>query len=503
MARFRTSISLRLAVGFALSVGVLGVALMLTLNRLGRVRTASQRVSEYVEIRREATQIRALTEQMLAFQPEVLGPSGMDWDKLSDLREIAGQIRQIVEPLDARFGPDWAAVRHLTEASARFRALLLRYSSPLGEGPPPDEEFNTELRMRLEEMFEQSDRLAAAFDIRVLDASEQAQSAWAISIATAQIVLPVALLLSLLVVHYTHESIVRPVRSLVEATRSLAGGDLSTRIHLKGAEEFSELARSFNRMAEVLEQNQRQLVEAEKLATVGRLAAGVAHEINNPITVIVGYTNMLQSRLKDNAAASEQLQNIAEEAQQCRDIVQSLLDLSRPSEHAPGEVMNPREVLSEVFNMLQALQLTEGISIQESVIDRPLPLAIGRSRLRQMALNITRNALEVLQGIQTARLRVDGFLRPRDKLPVARIGDGVSESHSFLLLVFEDNGPGVSPEQRDRLFEPFFTTKADGMGLGLAICYNIARAHGGFIDLHSEQGAGTTVTVGVPLMNSE
>jgi len=503
MARYRTSISLRLAVGFALSAGVLGVALLLTLNRLGRVRTASQRVSSYVEVRREATHVRSLTEQLLMRQPGMVSPSGVDWETWSEFRDIADQVRQVMDPLDARFGQESEGVRNLTEAAALLQALLMQYSPGRGGPAPPDERFNVELRAQLDQIIELSDRLAISFDVRVVDASEQAQSAWAISIATAQIVFPVALLVSLLVVHYTQQSIIRPVRTLVEGTKSLASGDLGTRIELQGPEEFRELAESFNRMAEVLEQNQRELVEAEKLATVGRLAAGVAHEINNPITVIIGYTNMLQASLGDNVKAREQLQNITEEAKQCRNIVQSLLDLARPSEPAPGEVINPSEVVAEVLSMLQALQLTEGVRIQESVIDRRLPLAIGRSRLRQLALNIARNALEVLQNTEDPRLRMDGYLRPREKLPAASRKDGVAQSNSFLVLAFADNGPGISPVVRERLFEPFFTTKADGMGLGLAICYNIARAHGGFIDVQSEPETGTTVTVGLPLTDSD
>ncbi|MFO7956236.1 MAG: histidine kinase dimerization/phospho-acceptor domain-containing protein [Candidatus Brocadiia bacterium] len=503
MARYRTSISLRLAVGFALSAGVLGIALLLTLNHLGRVRTASQRVSAYLEIRREATHVRSLAEQLLVLQPDLITPSGPEWERWGELRETADQIRQVMNPLDARFGEESEAVRDLTEAAALLQALLMQYSPYSDAPPPPDETVSNEVRAQVDHIIDLSDRLAASFDVRVVDASEQAQSAWAISIATAKIVFPVALLVSLLVVHYTQQSIVHPVRTLVDGTKCLASGDLGTRIELNGPEEFSELADSFNRMAEVLEQNQRELVEAEKLATVGRLAAGVAHEINNPITVIIGYTKMLQASLGDNPEARQQLRDIAEEAQQCRHIVQSLLDLSRPSEPAPGEVINPSEVVAEVISMLQALQLTEGVRIQESVIDRPLPLAIGRSRLRQLTLNIARNALEVLQEVENPCLRMDGYLRPREKLPAAGLKEGVAESSSFLVLAFADNGPGINPDTRERLFEPFFTTKADGMGLGLAICYNIARAHGGFIDLSSEGQGGTTVTVGLPLTNSD
>ncbi|NIM68956.1 MAG: HAMP domain-containing protein, partial [Xanthomonadales bacterium] len=159
------------------------------------------------------------------------------------------------------------------------------------------------------------------------------------------------LLLSLLVVYYTHRSIVRPLDRLVARVRALAEGDLDQRVEVAGSGEFTEVADSFNQMAQALEKNQRQLVEAEKLASVGRLAAGVAHEINNPLTVIMGYTRMLMGRLADDDPAGEQLRNITDEIRQCKGIVSSLMDLSRPPQPEADNRLNPSELLTEVLGM--------------------------------------------------------------------------------------------------------------------------------------------------------
>jgi signal transduction histidine kinase len=252
-------------------------------------------------------------------------------------------------------------------------------------------------------------------------------------------------------------------------------------------------------MAAALEANQKRLVEAEKLAGVGRLAAGVAHEINNPIAVILGYTSMLLKDLPQGSAQRERVLTIADEARQCKNIVDGLLDLSRPSDPTSGEVVNPAEVVSDVLNALRALGLADGVQTEDSVISCPLPLTISRARLRQLALNIVRNAMEVLQSREDGLLQIEGYIRPREKLQSEMLKEADPHSGSYLVLVFTDNGPGLPPNSRARLFEPFFTTKPAGMGLGLAIVYNIVSAHDGFIEVDSADGVGTSFTVGLPL----
>ncbi len=185
---------------------------------------------------------------------------------------------------------------------------------------------------------------------------------------------------------------------------------------MDGSGEFKELADSFNRMARTLQVNQKQLIEAEKMASVGRLAAGVAHEINNPLAVIIGHAKMLLATREEEAADREEIETIADEALQCKNIINGLLDLSRPSETAPGEVLNPNDVITEVVNMVQALHQADAVRIDVSVIDRPVPLTISRPRLRQLGLNIVRNAVEALRGTAEGHVRIEGYIRPRAKL---------------------------------------------------------------------------------------
>jgi signal transduction histidine kinase len=508
MRRSGGSISVRLAIGFMLVLAVFGGALLVTLYNLQKVKDASEDTRIRQEIRREAADIGRRAEELFACQQAFVAAEGVDWTKVSQFHDLYRRVEDSLQSLLARpvDEPERGYLQELGRAARRMREIFLdkivttKLQADMGMVPAVSlDDLQAESRSVLDEISDMNERLAYAFEIRTLESEFNARSAWTVSVTMAKVIFPVALVICLLIIYYTHRSIVSPVGALLAGTKQLARGNLNSTIDVGGTGEFSELADGFNRMASTLATHQKQLVEAEKMASVGRLAAGVAHEINNPIAVILGYSKMLLGRLPEGAPEREQLETVAEEARQCKNIVDGLLDLSRPSDPTAGEVINPNDLIAEVMNTVQALQLTEGVQIEESVIDRSLPLSISRGRLRQLALNIVRNALEALRGSPDGRLKVEGYVRPRGKLDEASLRDASPNGKSFLVFVFSDNGPGIPSEALAHLFEPFFTTKADGTGLGLAISRNIARAHGGFIQVESAVHEGTTFTVGVPL----
>jgi signal transduction histidine kinase len=499
------SISLRLAVGFMLVLAVFGAALLVTLYNLNRVRSANEQVRVRQEIRRQTVEVGRLAEQLLACQQEFIESAGVDWAKVAEFTDLYRRMEEGLKSLSLQ-DPEARYAEDLNRATPRLRSIFLDQVLPaklqMDMGVTPQmslEALQEQTRGVLRQVSDANERLAHALDVRTTDAQFLATQAWALSLAVAKSIFPMALLMSLLIIYYTHRSIVRPVGSLLAGTKALAGGKLSSRIEVEDSGEFTALAESFNRMASALEANQKQLVEAEKMAGVGRLAAGVAHEINNPMAVILGYGQMLLSHLPPDSSQAEQVRTIVQEARQCKQIVDGLLDLSRPSDPTAGEVVNPNDVVAEVLNTVQVLQLTDNVTVDDSVIDRPLPLTISGARLRQLTLNIVRNALEAVHGAQGASLQIEGYVRPRTKIEQELLKDASPESQSFLILVFTDNGPGIAPEHLKRLFEPFFTTKATGMGLGLAISYNIAAAHGGFIHVQSALAKGTAFAIGLPL----
>jgi len=271
-------------------------------------------------------------------------------------------------------------------------------------------------------------------------------------------------------------SIARPVKRLQEGAARLAAGDLETRIEVEGADEFGALARQFNAMTAALREHQERLVQSEKLAGIGRLAAGVAHEINNPLGVILGYTRLLAKRAE--GPLLEDLGVIESETLRCKEIVEGLLDLSRPMKVAPERV-DLRRICDEVIERLRESRLLEGVEVtvrgSGEVEGQPL-------RLRQVVLNLVKNAAEAAGkgGRVEVQVRSEG---------------GAVE------VAVGDNGPGLreaEAEAQSRLFEPFYTTKPTGTGLGLAVSRAIAQAHGGDVSAGRSALGGALFTLRVP-----
>jgi signal transduction histidine kinase len=441
---------------------------------------------------------------------------GVDMAKRAEFIGLHTQMREALSSLNTRLAASHVSLSEIEAlrldrlsetAEQRYRLFvdqitflddIIRITPDLT--PVLLEQFQEMNRELLNELTKLSERLAEMFEERARQAVDQAQLAWDVSIDVSRIILPVAILLSLLIVELTHRAILRPVERLVKGTSALAEGDLSQRIPVTGPSEFRRLANAFNRMAAALDVRQKQLVEAEKMAGVGRLAAGVAHEINNPLSVILGYCRMLLGVMDDEADEREQIQTIEAEARICKQIVDGLLDMSRPSDAPFGEIVNPAAAIGDVLTLVKNLKLTQNVALEVDVPDDPLGLTISRSRFRQLTLNIVRNALEVLQDLPDAQLRVSGRVVPRGEMRAESIAHVEEPYKAFLVITFEDNGPGIPPDHVKSLFEPFFTTKATGTGLGLAITYNIARAHGGFIDVESTPFEGTTFRVGLPVI---
>jgi two-component system NtrC family sensor kinase len=268
-------------------------------------------------------------------------------------------------------------------------------------------------------------------------------------------------------------SIARPLERLRAGAARLASGDLDTRIDVGTDDEFGALARQFNSMTAALKENQARLVQSEKLAGIGRLAAGVAHEINNPLAVILGYARLLGKNARGPLA--DDVRIIEEEAIRARDIVEGLLDLSRPLSQA-REVLDLREVSDEVVGRLRDAGALEGVEV---LVDGEATGQGHPLKIRQVLTNLVRNAAEAAgpNGRVTIRVRSD--------VQGARVD-------------VEDDGPGLAEQAASRLFEPFFTTKDKGTGLGLAVSRAIARAHGGDITLSPAPGKGAIFTLVLP-----
>jgi two-component system NtrC family sensor kinase len=274
------------------------------------------------------------------------------------------------------------------------------------------------------------------------------------------------------------QSVLRRILELREGALLLAGGDLRTRLEVRGTDEIAELAGTFNEMAASLEGHQEKLIQSQRLAILGQVAAGVAHEINNPLAVILGYVKLLRRQAHLVSDTGDQLRIVEEEANECQRIVQALLDLGRPVPSERARVNLP-ELAREAIDRLAGTGKVGERKLAPSALD-PTAVVVGDpAALRQVIANLVLNAIEATS--ETGSITVS----------VARVD-------AWLELTVEDDGYGIPAQVHPRVFEPFFTTKPAGTGLGLAISQAIVSAHHGVLELRPGPKRGTRACLRLP-----
>ena len=299
-----------------------------------------------------------------------------------------------------------------------------------------------------------------------------------------------ALVPNLVLVALVIRIISRPLRRLTEAAVDVAGGAYGTQVALGSNDEVGLLAASFNEMSrkmaediERLRAMSEQLIRSEKLAAAGALAAGVAHEVNNPLASISSLIQMLQARPADaahEAETREMLRLIQTQITRITQVLRDMMDFARqrPPERAPLDLARAVESGLRLASFDKAFKRLR----VETDFDSAAPLvAADADQLQQVFLNLLLNARDAMPG--------GGSLRVRTFYD-AEAGEVVAE--------VSDTGHGIAPEHLAHVFDPFFTTKPSGAGLGLAVCYGIVTAHGGRIEVAPGRERGTVVRVALP-----
>lgn len=304
--------------------------------------------------------------------------------------------------------------------------------------------------------------------------------------------------------------IVRPLGRLTRSSELLATGALDVRVPEGGAAEVAQLASSFNQMADQLRverqalvgrlrelenrtsqlrSTQQQLIHGEKLASVGRLAAGVAHEIGNPLAAILGLVELLRGGELPPDAQAEFLTRIQSETERIHRIIRDLLDFSRRD--VEDETLNQRadlrEVVDDALKLIKPQKASKEIDIRVDIDPELGPIAGPPHRLRQVVLNLVLNAVDALEGRGSVQIE-------------ARRG-----SSQDCILTITDDGPGLPETVRERLFEPFTTTKppGKGTGLGLAVCHALVTGMGGTISGEAIPEGGTRFRVRLRLLHPQ
>jgi len=279
--------------------------------------------------------------------------------------------------------------------------------------------------------------------------------------------------------------ITRPIVELAKATHGLEEGDMTVRVRASGGGELALLGRSFNTMVETLRRTQNELVQKERLASMGQLAAGVAHEINNPLGTILLFSDIMFKSAAENDPRRDDLEMIIKETNRCKRIVAALLNFARQQDVLVKKT-DVHAVLEEAIEKVRRQPSFEKIEIaREFHPDLPL-IQADPAQLEQVFINLLNNASEAMAG--------DGLItlttRPGEDQRVE--------------IRISDTGCGIPKENLDQLFTPFFTTKpaGKGVGLGLAIVYGIIKMHRGQIQAQSQVGRGTTFTMTLPVQLS-
>jgi two-component system NtrC family sensor kinase len=284
--------------------------------------------------------------------------------------------------------------------------------------------------------------------------------------------------------------VLKPVNEIVAATRKVAAGDLHYTIALRKRDEIGMLAHSFNEMTQKLSDAQRQVYQSQKLAAVGQLAAGVAHEINNPLTGVLTYSSFLLKRAADKPEFKDDLEVIVRETQRCRGIVKGLLDFSRqsPPEKHPSDI---NEVIERAIRIVHAQLVAHRVEIQKHLAtDLPL-INADANQIQQIIVNLLLNANDAI-GESGGTVALATALKTN--------GDAPQTQAQEIEIRVRDTGCGIPAADLERIFEPFFSTKGKkGTGLGLAVAWGIVEKHNGRIEVESEVGKGTTFRVVLPV----
>jgi signal transduction histidine kinase/ActR/RegA family two-component response regulator len=304
------------------------------------------------------------------------------------------------------------------------------------------------------------------------------------------------ILLSTIIVWALIRKVTQPLRELRDRAEAVGRGDFSQKVRVSSHDECGELALVFNEMTEnlknsheqlektveTLKTTQAQLIQSEKLSAVGEFVAGVAHELNNPLTSVVGFAELMQQ-----SEVSEQhrrfLDLIVSSAERCHKIVQGLLSFAR--QHKPErKPVRIRELIESTLTILQYQLRTSNIQVLTQ-FDANLPRVLGDPhQLQQVFLNIINNARQAIEAYKAQ----------------GTISILTETGEKGVRILFQDDGPGISAENLPRIFNPFFTTKevGKGTGLGLSLSYGIIKEHGGSITAQSHDGRGASFIIELP-----
>ena len=303
------------------------------------------------------------------------------------------------------------------------------------------------------------------------------------------------MIIALIISNFLAKGILQPIKQLIFASHQWAGGNLDYRVETAQNDEIAELTDTFNMMASSLKERDerlkeyahQQIMKSERLATLGQLAAGVAHEINNPLGAVLMYAHLSLEEMPAEDARHQNLGKIVGEATRCKNIVRGLLDFARQSEPNVEEA-DVNDILERTLSLLRNQTMFQNIKVTVR-FSSSLPKAMMDSgQIQQVFTNIILNAAEAM-----------------DEGGELIVATRTADDGEFIEVEFTDTGCGIPRENLEKIFDPFFTTKevGRGTGLGLAVSFGIIARHQGTIEVESDINKGTTFIVRLPFKEGD
>lgn len=511
----RLSLATRIFLGYAAVLTTFGAVSLFSVTEMHRNQVEIRLVSEgYLHLSQDAAAIetfhrnqqkdtqrlreeasvetrRALIRLSRLFFPNLMA------EKLTAGKETAKKVLEFAPESEKPFINEVA--QRLEELTQRYREYQEAAEAAFGvlERNEPDKKAAEERLDRLQQM-----ETAIAGNIRLLHGAlearivervtrtqERERRTGVVILGLSVVAIAVGLLATLVAARA-----LRPVRTLIDGASRIGRGDYSAQIGLKGDDEIALLGREFDDMARSLKEREAQLAEkqaellrAERLAAVGRMASQVAHEVRNPLSSIGLNVELLEEPLMragfkseaDKKEVQELLTRVTKEVDRLTELTEHYLRLAR----LPSPNKQPEDLHALIGDVLQ-FQSEElgksGVKVERALANgAALKAQIDAGQIRQVLLNLVRNAREAMPrgGTLTVRTLADG---PKVRVEIS------------------DTGAGVPVAQRDKVFEPFFSTKSQGTGLGLSLSRQIVDAHGGALTIEGPEGQGATFAITLP-----
>ncbi len=306
-----------------------------------------------------------------------------------------------------------------------------------------------------------------------------------------------------LILMVTKNSISRPISQLMEGVKKMAKGNLDTRINLKKRGELYELAQAFNQLAADLKEAQNKIIQegekrlefertlqqSQKLAIIGQLASGLAHEIGTPLNIISGRAELIQRRLNDQEAVARGLAIILQQADKIKKIIQQLLGLAR-KKRPEQKLLMVATLIDTSLDFISHQIEKQKIKVIKEFSAEPLLVRGDPDQLQQVLLNLFLNAFQAMP--EGGELRVSTFFQ---KIQREELG---GEKREYIVIEVADSGIGIEEGLLKDIFNPFFTTKTGGTGLGLMVVQGIVQDHEGWVEVESKVGQGSVFRVYLP-----